>query len=129
MLRINLKVKHSGTDMLGWLNRMSKRDYLNELDKCGQIGVESLRDNTPVRTGLTAASWSYKVETSGHTVRIIWSNSNVTRAGQPIAIMLQYGHGTGTGGYVVGRDYINPAMKPVFDEIERRVWKVVTANE
>ena len=128
-MRVTFKQKRSGHDTLKWLVKTSKRTYLSELDKCGRIGVEALRANTPVRTGLTAASWSYKVETKGSSVTITWSNSNVTRDGQPIAIMLQYGHGTGTGGYVVGRDYINPAMKPVFEEIESRVWKVVTANE
>lgn len=109
-----------------YLHDMQSEPYLQVLDKCGQLGVEALRANTPVDSGKTAASWSYQVERSlGHT-RIIWTNSNILRNGQPLAIMLQYGHGTGTGGYVVGRDYINPALQPVFDDISDQVWRVVT---
>ena len=93
------------------------------------MGVEALQANTPVRTGLTAASWTYEIERSQGRTSIYWVNNNVTNQGQPIAILLQYGHGTGTGGYVIGRDYINPSMKSVFDEIEDGVWRVVTSNE
>lgn len=125
-MRIVYEVKRHGSNHTTWLTGLSKGDYLDVLDKCGKKGVEALQAATPVRTGLTAASWSYDVNRSRTHTTITWSNANVTRDGHPIAIMLQLGHGTGTGGYVVGRDYINPAMKPVFDEIEDEVWKVVT---
>lgn len=125
-MRIIYKVDRKGSDHSNWLNGLSKADYFNVLDKCGKKGVAALEAATPADTGLTAHSWSYEVDKSRTHATITWSNSNVTRDGHPIAIMLQLGHGTGTGGYVVGRDYINPAMKPVFDEIEDEVWKAVT---
>ena len=124
-MRIRYKLKRSGANHTRWLTGLSKGEYLSKLDKYAQKGVDALRENTPYRTGLTAESWTYEIIRSRTHTTIIWSNSNVTRDGHPIAIMLQLGHGTGTGGYVVGRDYINPAMKPVFDEIEDEVWKAV----
>lgn len=108
-----------------FLNRMIGRDYLNVLDSCGQMGVEALRASTPVLTGKTASSWTYEIEQGGGTTGIHWLNTNENK-GVNIAIILQYGHGTGTGGYVQGRDYINPAIQPVFDKIAEEVWRVVT---
>lgn len=111
-----------------FLKTVSKEENLFKgLSALGARGVSALAAYTPVESGLTASSWGYLVEISGATSRIIWTNSNVTRDGQPIAIMLQYGHGTGTGGYVRGRDYINPAIQPIFDKIAEDVWKVVTS--
>lgn len=89
-----------------------------------QKGVEALRKATPKDSGLAASSWGYKVETKGRRVTIVWTNKNV-EGGFPVAIMLQYGYGTGTGGYVQGRDYINPAMSSVFKSIADNVWKAV----
>lgn len=108
-----------------WLARVSKLRLEGILNKYGQMGVEALRNATPVESGLTAASWYYEVDGSGGRARITWKNSHAND-GVHIAIILQYGHGTGTGGYVAGRDYINPAIKPVFDKIEAEVWKEVT---
>jgi hypothetical protein len=82
---------------------------------------------TPQATGQTAASWSYEIDREGRDVRIWWTNIDVDADGTPIAILLQFGHGTGTGGYVQGRDYINPAIQPIFDEIATEVWKEVTS--
>lgn len=96
-----------------------------ELDKYGAIGVEALRSATPVDTGKTADSWDYEIERSDGVAKIVWTNSNINE-GVNIALILQYGHGTGTGGYVVGRDYINPAIRPVFDKIADDAWKEVT---
>ena len=96
-----------------------------ELDKYGAIGVEALRSATPVDTGKTAESWDYEIERSDGVAKIVWTNSNIND-GVNIALILQYGHGTGTGGYVVGRDYINPAIRPVFDKIADDAWKEVT---
>lgn len=114
----------------------SKLDkYLNEVrkavrkdtifDKYGRAGVAALSSATPVETGLAAQSWYYEVEQSSSSVRIVFYNSDVEN-GFPVAIMLQYGHGTGTGGWVEGRDYINPAIQPIFDKIAEDAWKEVT---
>lgn len=93
-------------------------------EKYGRRGVEALSNATPQDSGETAQSWSYEIHKSPETVTITFKNSNVNK-GVPIAIILQYGHGTKTGGYVQGRDYINPAMRPIFDEITRDAWKEV----
>lgn len=98
---------------------------LSNLDQYGRRGVAALSSATPVDTGLTAASWYYKIESYNNRVRIGFYNSNIQN-GVPIAIILQYGHGTGTGGWVEGRDYINPSIQPVFDEIVNAAWKEVT---
>lgn len=108
-----------------WLHRMSTKEFLNKLDTYGQMGVDALSAATPVRTGLTASSWEYKVvKPLFGKAKIEWSNSNVNK-GVPIAVIIQYGHGTGTGAYVEGIDYVNPAMKPVFDEIANNIWEEV----
>lgn len=89
-----------------------------------QRGVQALINATPKDSGLAASSWGYKIVQNGRRVTIIWTNTNIEN-GFPVAIMLQYGYATGTGGYVQGRDYINPAMKPIFDKIADNVWKAV----
>jgi len=109
-----------------FLKRMSKQDIFAALDTYAQRGVAALRSATPVETGLTAQSWSYEIKKTLGTYKITWSNSHVEN-GVLIAIILQYGHGTGTGGYVQGTDYINPAMRPIFDQISADVWKAVTS--
>lgn len=98
---------------------------LSLLEKYGNIGVQALMAATPKKTGTTSASWYYKVEDDGEVSTLSFFNSNVNK-GVPIAIILQYGHGTGTGGYVAGTDYINPALKPVFDQIINDFWEEVT---
>jgi hypothetical protein len=109
-----------------WLGKLEKINFASILEKAGQRGVNALRMATPKESGRTAAGWSYEVKVKGENVDITWTNSNI-QDGVPIAIILQYGHGTGTGGYVAGRNYINPAIAPIFDEIARDVWKAVTA--
>lgn len=121
----SLKVKGDLKPTKKFLNNMSNQDYFKILDYYGQKGVAALSSATPIDSGETAASWSYKLDTSGKNVSIVWYNSNATKTGKSIAIMLQYGHGTGTGGYVKGKDYINPAIRPIFDDIAEAVWKVV----
>lgn len=108
-----------------FLERTAKEDYLKSLDKYGQEGVNALSLATPVDTGKTAASWDYRIEKTGTGVKLVWTNSNVNK-GVNIAIILQYGHGTRNGGYVQGRDYINPAIRPIFDKIADDAWKEVT---
>ena len=95
------------------------------LEKYGERGVSALSSATPVDTGLAATSWYYKVSRDGTGSRIELFNSDIEN-GFPVAIMLQYGHGTGTGGWVEGRDYINPAIQPIFDELAEEAWKEVT---
>ena len=91
-----------------------------------QQGVDALSAATPVRTGKTAASWSYKIENSKGKTTVLWTNDNVVD-GVTIAIIIQYGHGTRNGGYVEGYDYINPALKPVFDQMAESMWKAVVS--
>lgn len=109
---------------LAYLEKLSRVDFFGALDKAGSRGVSALRAATPVDSSVTANSWSYEVSKSRDGAEIRWTNSHV-EDGVPIAIILQYGHGTGTGGYVAGRDYINPALAPIFDSIAEDVWKVV----
>ena len=95
------------------------------LEKYGNRGVTALASATPTESGLAASSWYYEVEVGATSSRIIFSNSDI-EDGFPVAIMLQYGHGTGTGGWVEGRDYINPAIRPIFDSITESAWREVT---
>ena len=96
------------------------------LDKYGREGVAALSMATPVDTGKTAASWRYKIVSTKTSISIEWLNDNATETGIPIAVLIQYGHGTGNGGYVRGRDFINPAIQPIFDKITDALWKEVT---
>lgn len=98
---------------------------LSDLDKYGREGVAALASATPIDSGLTAKSWYYEIENKNGFVRITFNNSNIQN-GVPIAIILQYGHGTGTGGWVDGRDYINPAIQPIFDRIAEEAWREVS---
>lgn len=96
------------------------------LEKYGTLGVQALKEATPVDTGKTADSWSYEAKTYEEgRFELIFRNSNINK-GVPIAVILQYGHGTGTGGWVEGRDYINPAIRPIFDELAKRMMKEVS---
>lgn len=124
---LGVKITHKGDFKATekFLRDVKKKQFLKKLDQYGKLGVTALSKATPVDTGLTASSWDYKVEYKGTTVSIVWTNSNVNK-GVNIAFILQYGHGTRNGGYVAGRDYINPAMQPVFDKIADEVWAEVT---
>lgn len=111
------------------LNRYFKRVKevvkVGDLDRIGREGVQALSSATPRDTGLTATSWEYSIERSSNRVSITFNNTNIQN-GVPIAIILQYGHGTRNGGYVQGRDYINPAIQPIFDKMAEDAWKEVT---
>lgn len=109
-----------------FLKRMMLPDLFSGFDDFGQRGVEALRSVTPVDSGITAASWGYEVETKNGNTTITWFNTH-TVDGVNVAVILQYGHGTGTGGYVTGKDFINPAIKPIFDDIADEMWKKVTS--
>lgn len=108
-----------------FLHGAPKIKYKKLLERYAQEGVNALASATPVDSSLTSNSWDYEITMSNRNYSIAWTNSNVVD-GIPIAIILQYGHGTGTGGYVQGRDYINPAIKPIFDKIAKSVWQEVT---
>lgn len=123
-----IKINHRGSFKHAekFLKTGSKREYMHILRRYGEEGVAALRDATPRDTGKTADAWSYQIEQGSDGITIYWSNSNVNR-GVNIAMILQYGHGTGTGGYVEGIDYINPTLKPVFDKLAKEAWEVITA--
>lgn len=113
---IEFTVKGSFANTEAYLARMKRADFFKALQRFGEQGRAALASATPMDTGLTAQSWNYRIEGRGTYTSIIWYNTHVV-SGVPIAIILQYGHGTGTGGYVAGRDYINPAIRPVFEKI------------
>lgn len=123
---ISLQSKGSFKNSIRFLQFIDKLGYTTKFDEYGARGVEALRAATPKRTGKTADSWEYKVENSLNEIKITWTNSNRAENGTPIAILIQYGHGTGWGKYVKGIDYINPALKPIFDELAFEVWEEVT---
>lgn len=124
MISLNKKGDFSRTSK--FLKKMKELNQLKMLDKYGREGVSALAANTPVESGLTSTSWYYEIRRKGDQVSLVWLNSNLNE-GVPIAIILQYGHGTGTGGWVEGRDYINPAIRPVFDKILNELRKEVTS--
>lgn len=122
---IKFEQKGDFSKLTHYLERAKETVKLGDLDRYGQAGVNALSSATPVRTDLTANSWHYTIENSNGTVSISFHNSNIQN-GVPIAIILQYGHGTRNGGWVQGRDYINPAIQPIFDSIAEKAWREVT---
>lgn len=122
---ISVRQKGDYAKLTRYFVRVGQAIKMCDLDKYGKEGVAALASATPVDTGLTANSWYYEIEKGKGTASITFYNSNVHR-GICIAIILQYGHGTGTGGWVEGRDYINPAIQPIFDRIADDAWREVT---
>lgn len=124
-----ITIRHKGNfvNTTRYLEKIKRSAKLSDLDKFGQEGVDALASATPVDTGLTANSWYYKITRERGSVTISFHNSNIQN-GVPIAIILQYGHGTRNGGWVQGRDYINPAIQPVFDKITEHAWREVTKS-
>ena len=123
-----IKFRHKGNfnKTTRYLEKASRMAKLRDLDKYGREGVAALASATPVESGLTANSWHYEIERRNGRVSISFYNSNIQN-GVPIAIILQYGHGTRNGGWVQGRDYINPAIQPIFDRIAEDSWREVTS--
>lgn len=119
---ISIKTTGSFNKTTKFLHNILRIDYKLILAKYGKRGVKALSDATPIDSGVTADSWKYDIEEGPKGLSIVWSNENLND-GVNIAILLQYGHGTRNGGYVVGRDYINPAIQPIFDEMANAVWK------
>lgn len=111
-----------------FLNYAKGRKYLNTLDTIGKKGVDALKDATPKDTGTTANSWSYEIFQDDNLgrVSIVWTNDNMTKYNIPVALLIQYGHATRNGGWVEGIDYINPTLRPLFEEMAKKVWKEIT---
>lgn len=121
---ITFNQKGDFSKLTRFLEKAKEVVHLGDLDRYGREGVAALKSATPVDTGLTADSWYYEVTNKGGVIKLTFKNSNIQN-GVPIAIILQYGHGTGTGGWVEGRDYINPAIQPIFDKIAEEAGREV----
>lgn len=124
-MKISFRQKGDFSKLTNYLEKVKEVVKLGDLDKYGREGVAALSSATPVDTGTTAGSWYYKIENKNGSATISFYNSNIQN-GVPIAIILQYGHGTRNGGWVQGRDYINPAIQHLFDKIAENAWKEVT---
>ena len=122
---ISFRQKGDFLKLTRFLEKANKFAKFGDLDHFGREGVAALKSATPVKSGLTASSWYYEIKREKGKISISFHNSNIQN-GVPIAIILQYGHGTRNGGWVQGRDYINPAIQPIFDEIANNAWKEVT---
>ena len=122
---ITFRQKGNFSKLNRYFERVKEVVKVGDLDRFGREGVQALSSATPRDTGLTATSWDYSIERSSNRVSITFNNTNIQN-GVPIAIILQYGHGTRNGGYVQGRDYINPAIQPIFDKMAEDAWKEVT---
>ena len=124
---IKYTVRGNFNKTLKFLNRIENLDFNSILQKYAQMGVSALAAATPKEDGSTAASWGYEIVNEGSRVVIYWTNTDQNK-GVYIAVILQFGHGTGTGGYVTPTDYINPAMRPIFDQIAEAAWREVTRS-
>lgn len=122
---IKFTQKGSFSKTVAYLNKLRKTPNVRTLKKYGEEGVAALSAATPVDTGLTASSWNYKITKTKRSATIAFFNTNIQN-GVPIAIILQYGHATRNGGWVEGRDYINPAIQPIFDKLANDAWEEVT---
>lgn len=126
-MRISFRQKGDFSKLTHFLEKAKEAVRLGDLDRFGREGVTALSSATPVDSGLTANSWYYQITNKNGTAEISFHNSNIQN-GVPIAIILQYGHGTRNGGWVEGRDYINPAIQPIFDRILDEAWREVTKS-
>ena len=122
---ISFRQKGDFSKLTSFLEKAKESVKIGDLDKYGREGVAALSSATPIDSGKTANSWSYEITNKDGSATITFKNSNIQN-GVPIAIILQYGHGTRNGGWVQGRDYINPAIQPIFDEIVNNAWRAVT---
>lgn len=123
---MRIKIKHTGNfkKTETFLNRISNPSKLAKWNALAMEGINALSLYTPKDTGETASSWGYEIKIDSSGIKIFWTNYNLVD-GVPLVILLQYGHASRDNGYVEGRDFINPAMRPVFDRIEQEVWKEV----
>jgi hypothetical protein len=123
---MELKSQGNWSKTFDYLRHLLSGDKFSDLDRYGQMGVDALARATPQLTGLTAQSWRYRIMSDSRGPGIEWYNVNEEN-GQPVAVLIQYGHGTRTGGYVAGYDYINPAIRPIFDNIANEIGKKVSS--
>lgn len=123
---IEIQISQKGRKTEDYLRKISRGDFSAELSRFGEEGVKALSHATPVETGMSAQSWAYRIVKRRGGFGIEWYNTDrISSGGPPVVILIQYGHATGTGGYVHGRDFINPAIRPVFDKIADELWKKV----
>ena len=122
---IGFRQKGDFSKITKFLTKLKQNVDISTFEKYGKKGVAALASATPVDSGLTANSWYYKIEKTNDSISLLFCNSNIQN-GVPIAVILQYGHGTRNGGWVQGRDYINPAIQPIFDQIVKEAWGEVT---
>lgn len=124
-----IKISQRGdfSKTIRFLRKLRSKKFYEKLNKYGQIGVDALREATPKRTGVTSESWTYEVHVGGSSATITWSNTNQNK-GIPIVVLIQYGHGTRNGGYVPPNDFINPAMRPIFEQIANEIWMEVISD-
>lgn len=126
MSMLSFKYKGNFSNTENFLKKALRRNYMKILEKYAQQGVEALASATPIGSGETASSWYYTIIQNEGNISIVWNNHHVNK-GVNIAVILQYGHATRNGGYVEGRDYINPAIQPIFDKLAEAAWKEVTS--
>lgn len=126
--KITVKSRGSFKNMTAFLKRLKEQKYYSKLEEYAELGKKALMDATPVRTGQTQQSWSYSIKIGDDRATITWENSNRAPNGIPIVLLLVYGHGTRSGRYVSGRDFITPAIEPIFDEIADSIWMEVIGN-
>lgn len=124
-MKIGIRQKGNFKKTEKLLKKSLGKDYRSVLEKYGQRGVSALAASTPIDTGDTAACWDYEIIQNDSSISIVWNNYNINK-GVNIAVILQYGHATRNGGWVEGRDYINPALQPIFDKLAEEAWKEVT---
>lgn len=124
MIRLKSRGSYDKTEK--FLKKLTSDDLRNIMEKYGREGIAALSANTPLDTGVTASSWEYEVVQDANSISLVFNNSSEIKTGIPIVILLQYGHGNGRGGYVQGRDFINPAIQPIFDKLADEAWKEVT---
>jgi hypothetical protein len=124
---VSIKSKGDFKNFNKFVKHMMDHDYEKVIDRYARMGVKALSEATPIDSGETARSWDYEVHYSKGRTEIVWTNSNVTKYGTPVAILIQYGHHTKSGAFVQGIDFINPALKPVFAKLADEIWKEVTS--
>lgn len=132
-MKIGVEVKGSFKHIENFFEKSKTKRLAQKLNRYGMLGAAALASNTPIDTGKTAESWNYEITESNGRIKLAWTNSNLTaphysnKKGIPIAILIQYGHATKNGGYVQGRDFINPAIQPIFDAIANDIWEEVSS--
>lgn len=127
-ISISMTTKGDFDKTIKFLKTIKEKHWLKKLDTYGRQGVEALAAATPKDTGLTADSWNYEIDDDGETLTLAWYNTNVVNDYFNVALMIQYGHGTKGGGYVEGIDYINPALKPIFEKISGNIWEDIKSS-